>query len=335
MKFFFSAVAVVAVPTPPEAATIVAKPAADGCPTARPPRGLLYNHLGKTGGTTMKELLIEAMGADRSGRGNVTFVNIDGHVPGDSPLLGPSGGLVIQDDVNHELKTTTADAGPFFNIGMVRRPCDYMVSSWAFTSLSVRRTAHVNKIAALGDSRTPAASAAAHSLLAHDDEAMKSMADMTYQQMLDVSDPNRLWGSSPPYDNDPDRSRFATWLSSAAAKRDAFKSWGDGARFMSSHLQQRYDNPDAVHCWVRTHMMVDDLRQCMRKYGACGGKWAGPESLSDERVAAAKKRADSGIAPSTYASCSSFFSNSSLMATVMRSEAKVMAQYKLGACCSD
>merc|ERR1719223_1727060 len=136
------------------------------------------------------------------------------------------------------------------------------------------------------------------------------MADMTYQEMMDVSDPNRLWGSSPPYDNEPDRNRFATWLGSAAEKRDAGKSWGDGSRFMSSHLQQRYEDPDVVHCWVRTHMMVDDLKQCMRQFGQCGGKWAGPDSLSDERVAAAKKRADAGIPPSKYASCSSFFTNS-------------------------
>ena len=339
-----------AAPTAPrDAAALVAKPSprpeafareqeTGGCPAASPPRGVLYNHLGKTGGTYMKELLKAAMGASRSSNSNVSYVNIDGHVSGDSPLLGPDGALIIQDDVNKELRTTEADAASFFHIGMVRRPCDYMVSAWAFTSLGVRHTAHVNRIAESLHSRTPVA---ALSLVSHDkeaahaDAAMKSMAEMTYQEMMGVSDPNRLWGSSPPYDNDPDRSRFATWLSSAGDKRDAGKSWNDGSRFMSSHLEQRYDDPDVVHCWVRTHLMLDDLKKCMLQYGACGGKWAGPDSLSDERVVAAKKAADAGIAPSTYASCSSFFSNSTLMATVMHSEAKLIAKYKLDTCCSD
>jgi len=104
--------------------------AASRCPAAKPPRGLLYNHLSKTGGTAMKEMLKLAMDAPSP---TVSFVNVNGHVH-DTDAVGALGALVIQDDTAHELQLAPTDAAAFFVIGLIRRPCDYMVSYWAYTS---------------------------------------------------------------------------------------------------------------------------------------------------------------------------------------------------------
>ena len=143
------------------------------------------------------------------------------------------------------------------------------------------------------------------------------------------------FGTSPPYDNSQDRARFATWFHDIARNRDEGKARHEGSIFMSSAIADRYDDPDYVHCWVRTHEMVDDLKGCLEQYEACGGEHYDREALDDpKRVAAAKARADEGIPPSKYAACSSFF-NSTLVSTVMQSEAALVERYGLGKCCSD
>ena len=97
----------------------------------------------------MKELLISALGAagcaavgcpdaksqkDRkAGWDNVTIINRNTHTDARSSLLGVDGALVIKEDV-YDLQVSAADAASFFVVGTVRRPCDYMVSSWAFES---------------------------------------------------------------------------------------------------------------------------------------------------------------------------------------------------------
>merc|ERR1719333_1983911 len=183
----------------------------------------------------MKQLLVEATNAKSLGRlgaEEFSLVNINAHVEYDSPLLGTEGGLIIQDDIN-DLKVSAEDASRFFVIGLVRRPCDYMVSSWAFTSL--------------------------RQLL-----QPSGLHEMTMEQRM------AKFGTSPPYDNSQDRTRFATWFRDIARNRDEGKARHEGSIFMSSAIADRYDAPDYVHCWVRTHEMVDDLKGCLEQYEACG-----------------------------------------------------------------
>lgn len=269
------------------------------CPAAT--KGLLFNHVSKTGGTVMKELLISAMGAagcaavgcpdaqsqkDRkSGWDNVTIINRNEHTSASSSLIGVDGALVIQEDV-YNLTVSSADAASFFVVGTVRRPCDYMVSFWAFESAQ------------------------------YDDE--------------------RKWGVTPPYDTPNDTARFDTWVSDVTAQRDRGASRLDGATFMSTALSGRYDDAGRdVHCWVRTHSMVTDLKRCMAQYEACGGTYV-RDGLSESAVKQAVQKGTAGIPPSEYANCSTFFKEGTdTWASVMTSEAQLIADYDLGKCCSD
>ena len=187
--------------------------AGSSCPSAHPPKGLLYNHLSKTGGTTMKMLLYEATGASTNPNGNVTYIKPPDHIKGSDKRIGPNGALVIQEDVVHSLAVDKADAEDFFVVGIVRRPCDYMLSTWAWMS----------------------------------------------EQNKGKGFP--MWGTKPPYDNPDDLGRFRGWVDNVIAHRDAGKSYEEGSYFMSSHMAQRYEDTKNIHCWVRTHNMVDDIKK--------------------------------------------------------------------------
>jgi len=184
------------------------------CPSgAHPPRGLLFNHLSKTGGTTMKMLLFEATGASTNPNGNVTYIKPPDHITGSDKRIGPNGAFIVQEDVVHTLSVDEADAQDFFVVGIVRRPCDYMLSTWAWMS-----------------------------------EHNKGKGFP-------------MWGVKPPYDNPDDLSRFSGWVDNVIAHRDAGKGYEEGSFFMSSHMAQRYEDTQHVHCWVRTHNMVDDIKK--------------------------------------------------------------------------
>jgi hypothetical protein len=68
---------------------------------------LLFNHISKTGGTAMRHVL---------------------------PLVVPRGDIVFQEDIEKDAHLTPTDKDNFFVIGVVRRPCDYLVS-WYYQAL--------------------------------------------------------------------------------------------------------------------------------------------------------------------------------------------------------
>lgn len=143
-------------------------------------KGLLRDVMGTKGGSKL--------GDDRSGW-NVTFIDVEHHVEGnDTDLVGKDGALVVEEDVRHDLhvrraasrpthtptpppplgipqphgtsstprtcthmtpQVTARDAANFFVIGVVRRPCDYMVSRWAKSSES-KRARNATRAAAEG-----------------------------------------------------------------------------------------------------------------------------------------------------------------------------------------
>ena len=305
------------------------------CPSANPPKGLLYNHMSKTGGTTMKLLLTEAMGVKNS-QGNVTLHHAESHIAGSDKSLGKDGALIFQDDTARDLQarpstqpptpspdpsralsstcgkrpdrhahntrlaaphappclasvssqTTSQDAASFFVLGVVRRPCDYLVSTWAWSSM-------------LNRGKTS----------------------------------GTFLGKTPPYDNPEDQAAFASWMGEVISHRDAGEGWYSGSKFMSSALNSRYQDPNQVHCWVRTHSMTDDLKKCMAQYGSCGGTYS-LEGLAADRMDEARSKANAAIKPTETAKCSTFFKNSSLMKDVMSSESSLISKYNLGSCCS-
>lgn len=74
-------------------------------------------------------------------------------------------------------------------------------------------------------------------------------------------------------------------------------------------------------------------RSCMKQYEGCGGYYH-KEGLSEETVNDVVARSGASIKHGSYAKCSTFFSNSTQMAAVMSTERSLIAQYKLGGCCS-
>ena len=172
-------------------------------------------------------------------------------------------------------------------LGVVRRPCDYLVSTWAWSSML----------------------------------------------RMGQPDETHTMGKKPPFDTDDDFAAFTKWLNGAIAKRDAGKDWNAGATFMTSALDQRYQDPNLAHCWVRTHSMTDDLKKCMAQYGSCGGNYK-LDGLDTDMVDELHAKANGAIKPTETAKCSTFFKNATLMKQVMASESSLISKYNLGSCCS-
>lgn len=258
---------------------------------------------------------------ERQKRAEFTLVNVDAHVPGNSAMVGPKGALIFQDDVYHDLKLQAGDTQSYFVIGLVRRPCDFLVSSWSFTSLGLLGK---KSLGPQGEERRATVQAEMNSnLTPAQNEERKRNFTLSH------------FGQTPPYDSPEDKVRFTNWLNNIADKREA-DTWRlpgqPTSNWMSAALDERYEDVGRVHCWVRTHKMVEDTAVCLQQYEACGGEYRA-DGLSPERVAAAKATAERGIPPSSYAACNSFFT-AELMARVMKSEKRIIDQFGLETCCS-
>ena len=137
---------------------------------------------------------------------NVTYVSEPFHVQGnDTQLIGADGALVVEEDVHHDLRVrhatpphlcvyaahataptlqpphrcsrltptlaasqvTADDAANFFVIGVVRRPCDYMVSRWAKSSETKRAKNATRAAAEAFWGETPPYNSSAGELITH------------------------------------------------------------------------------------------------------------------------------------------------------------------------
>lgn len=256
---------------------------AAGCPTTM--KGVLFNHVSKCGGTTIKELLREAMGVNNN---NVTYLEMTpshGFSPGQA--LGSMGSLVVQEDSNHDLKLLDRESDEWFTIGLVRRPCDYMISQWAWMSVN---------------------------------RAKRNLP------------PDDRYGAKPPYDSKEDLERFRFWANLTLYHKAKGDTLEQGSFMMSSHIERRFEAPENVHCWIRTHEMVKDLKMCMGKYEQCGGTLK-DKGLSEEVVQAAMARAESQIPHTPTAPCSTFF-DKPLEHLVMQTEQDAVDRFNLVKCCS-
>jgi hypothetical protein len=98
------------------------------CPIVTPPVGLLYNHVSKTGGTTMEQLLL----ALKRMNANLT--------------------VVVQPDTQQKY-VTAQHRDRFFVIGTARPPCAFALSLWSFRSDHVLRRTRAGSLWAMEHGR--------------------------------------------------------------------------------------------------------------------------------------------------------------------------------------
>lgn len=238
------------------------------CPPGKP-IGMMYNHISKTGGSTMKGVLSTVFGGK---------IQLTSHSPPSKASLAsfpPNGALMIQDD-GTDLQVTSADAHNYFVIGLVRRPCDFALSNWAYDS---------DKNRAKGQ-----------------------------KQPYD--------GGSPPYQSANDKTAFEGYLMMENAKGNVNPDYQLSS--MTNMLHKRIPDESQVHCWARTHSLVDDVQKCVNQFVGCGGNstfadWA---SLKNSKEMA-----------SNHAPCSHYF-NTTTMKDIMAHEGALISRYNLGSCCS-
>ena len=80
---------------------------------------------------------------------------------------------------------------------------------------------------------------------------------------------------------------------------------------------KRFADPTKVHCWVRTHMIEEDTRGCLRKFEQCGGvlNWTALDALTADR---------NRFERSSHAWCSDFYNDTALQAEVMAREQRLL-----------
>jgi len=240
------------------------------CQSDTKPIGVLYNHISKTGGTMMKQVLQMVLGGKLSGQSRI--LTKDHSLPSAAELayFPQNGAFIVQDDVQHGLQVTAEDAQHYFIIGLLRRPCDFALSNWAYES-----DKHVQH---------------------------KWPRD----------------GLQAPYDTPEDLVKFHDYVAYEATREEQKQS-------MTAKLASRIPDPSLVHCWARTHSLVQDVKGCMSKFVGCGGNvtfsdWA---SFGEHHAQMT----------SDHAPCDHYF-NATHMATMKRDEGELMRKYKLGQCCS-
>jgi hypothetical protein len=252
------------------------------------PAGLLYNHLSKTGGTTVQDVVFPAV----CGRGNK--LSARKHYSGDEPAFKGRDGCVLQRDIDYSMNVNARDASIFYVLGSIREPCDYYLSLWSFISDCHRKNPKASMF-----QNTPAWK-----------YAWKS----------------GVLGLSPPYNNSRDIGRFHEWhrsLHKAYERGDSYEQRVNaGKELYAERVARRYGSFDNVHCWMRTSTLLEDATTCVDRYtGDCQGnvrgkawRWHLDHALESSRTGPPGKAEKA----SSHASCGGFFG--------AEEEAKLMAR---------
>ena len=159
------------------------------------------------------------------------------------------------------------------------------------------------------------------------DRAGAQPCDFALSNWAYDSDKNRAKGQKQPYDGGsplPERER-----------QDRLRGLPDDGECgdinpdyqlssMTNMLHKRIPDESQVHCWARTHSLVDDVQKCVNQFVGCGGNstfadWA---SLKNSKEMA-----------SNHAPCSHYF-NTTTMKDIMAHEGALISRYNLGSCCS-
>ena len=148
------------------------------------PGGLLYNHVSKTGGTSMKQMLHAASQT----LGWPLLLPKTRNAQELAEAANPSQPLVVVQDDMRSFVLSEADAARYFVIGTVRPPCDYLLSQWSFRSdLLLRDTLHQTR----------------------------SWHSVPVAEALRASPVSHLHGQLPPYTGADDLDRLRLWVTRA------------------------------------------------------------------------------------------------------------------------
>ena len=292
------------------------------CPTTHPPAGVLYNHVSKTGGTELIKRL-RALLVSR----DMPLSKPNSSEEMSQIKLGRDGTLVVQVDTK-PIQLSASDAARFFVVGLVRRPCDYARSVWAFNS---------GKCAScdVGLDSAGASRMSTSSLLATHRRVNCSVP--SFRAMCDSG----IYGATPPYASASDLARFDRWV--RGTRPIPLGHAGGLTRELTKRLGANLSAH--VHCWVRTHEMDAGLVACLEAYGeTCGGRLGASQRDRLDRAAQAQQnatRAHSGAkgtmqsAPTASGQpCSAYFT-AAANAAVLSRDADLIDRFGLGSCCSD
>ena len=217
----------------PEApASLSATVAKSSCPSEV--RGLLYNHIPKTGGTLVNHMLqaILSPGGEPKyqwdTRGSTPPGVLDASMPRYVYEMDQ-----LKDANGNPMPISPGDGDKYFVIGLVRRPCDYLLSQWVEKSNEARKSAG------------------------------KWGADWYGASPPYSSEPDKGRFRS-----------FVGGIVNATNMAGQTNVRLQDAPFMSVGTRVRgYDaakDGGYMHCMMYTHSLVNDFKSCIRQYQSCG-----------------------------------------------------------------
>jgi len=203
------------------------------CPALNPPRGLLFVHVSKTGGTTMRHYMANV--AKQAGL-PLTYVNRTSW-----PKIlkrQQARQFVFNQDISRVPLTDEARR-QFFVIAAIRPPCSYAFSLWSYRSNAVYRHQEGFTMSS----------------------SLRKAAGIWIQKF-----PASAFGVEP-YNTTANREIFALAASSDSSGMDVEQRIG--ARL---GVPPGGDLLDKVDCWVRTQSFDEDFARCLQQYAECGGE---------------------------------------------------------------
>merc|ERR1711865_1087266 len=274
-------------------------------------KGILYNHIPKTGGTLMNHMLAAVFLDNRDNRDPDYLYEED--IRGNNqatrrrsrslnhsrPFVVFQGDDAFYKNGDGDVPIEAADGKNYFVIGLVRRPCDYVLSQWVQKS---NERKHEGKI-------------------------------------------DEKYGTSSHMDSEADKAKFNMFVGSMLNKTEKTSdtrglTLGE-APFMSVATRVRgYDSAmdgGYMHCVMKTHTVEDDFKKCIKQYERCGGV-VNPATFTDKVikdtiVQASKDARAGGRSVGDHASCDSMF-DSTTKAAMEKIEKSTISKYDLGRCCS-
>jgi hypothetical protein len=283
---------------PEDPASLSASVAKSSCPSNV--KGLLYNHIPKTGGTVVHHMLqaILSPGGEpkyqMDTRGSTPPGALDESMPRYVYQMDQ-----LKDAGGNPMPISSGDGHKYFVIGLVRRPCDYLLSQW------VEKSNEAHKGGNWGADWYGTSS--------------------PYSSEVDKGKFHDFVGGVVNATNKAGHS-------SVKLMDAPFMSVGTRVRGYDAAKDGGY-----LHCIMYTHSLVNDFKACIRQYQNCGGQ-VDPTLFTDKVIEQAVEQATKderagGRSVGDHAPCSAMF-DSKTQSAVMAIEGPTISKYNLGSCCS-